>query len=121
MLFLRNIRSGVFVLNLIRSFLYFVTAILTILERKVLIKELNESPFLNINETLNEELYKNILLLGKNPDDQGLVNEYRRLTLQSNKNRSEKIDDSGASSCNNKSSINNADTFKSGSMQIGKC
>jgi hypothetical protein len=116
LLLVKKLNSGVYVLNFIRSFLYLLSGIITILERRMLIRELHESPLLNIDETLNEELYKNILLQSKNPDDEGLVKEYRRLTLQTLKNKSDKVDDSSASSLNKSSSINNPNNFNSNSL-----
>jgi hypothetical protein len=61
--------------------MYIFSGILTFNERNKLIKEMEFSPLTNIDENLNEELYKNIIKQSKNPDDPELLKEYKRLSL----------------------------------------
>jgi len=68
-------------INFPKTIMYIFSGILTFNERNKLIKEMEFSPLTNIDENLNEELYKNIIKQSKNPDDPELLKEYKRLSL----------------------------------------
>lgn len=70
-----------FYINLVKSVLYLISGLITIRERNELLKEMKASPLLRIDESLSAEIYQNILMQSKNPDDPELAHEYRRLTL----------------------------------------
>jgi hypothetical protein len=60
--------------------IYLITTIITCRERKILTTEIEASPLINVDETLTEELYKNILQQSKNPEDNELVKQYRKIS-----------------------------------------
>jgi hypothetical protein len=62
-----------------KSFLYLLSAILTILQRRRLMRALQNSPLLEIDDTLTEEIYRNIIQQSKNPDNPILLEEYKKL------------------------------------------
>lgn len=94
---LLNLKAIVFFVNCLKTILYLFTAILTLIERKNLKDEIKLSPLTVIDESLTEELYKNIILQSKNPDDIKLLVEYRRLTesLKLNKKEEKKSNTTG--------------------------
>lgn len=70
-----------------------ILVILTIIERNDIFFEFNTSPLSQVNEKITEALYKNIISQSQNPEDQGLVNEYLRLS----KTNSDVINSAGSS------------------------
>jgi len=68
--------------------------ILTICERKNLLKEIDTAPLTFIDESLTEELYQNIINQSKNPNNKNFIAEFNRL----NENREKKILDAKGSS-----------------------
>ena len=55
------------------AFFYFITIITSIILRNHILKESEKAPLALIDETLTEDMYKNILSQGKNPNDAKLV------------------------------------------------
>lgn len=90
-----NLKSTLFILLIVKSLFYILTAVGVNSERKILIDEIENAPLMRVDETLNNDLYKNILEQSKYPDDHSLVLEYKRLTI-SNKsnNKSSKVEES---------------------------
>jgi hypothetical protein len=110
MLRVMDLKQIIFILSFIKSGFYFSSAFVTIYQRKMILKELNQSPLACIDETLTEEIYKNIIDQSKNPDDNTLKTEYKRLTINrkiSQRSKSGDITlDSSKSFIRNSSSIN---------------
>ena len=80
-----DLKEIAYYISCIKSVFYLVSALLTILERSALVIEIKASPFSCIDESLTEELYNNILRQSKNPEDESLISEYKRLTLSKRK------------------------------------
>lgn len=78
---IKEIKELVFYTNCIKSFLYVITGIFTIVERKSLIREVGSAPLSVVDESLTEDLYQNIIQQSKHPNDEKLISEYNRLTL----------------------------------------
>jgi hypothetical protein len=74
-----DLKEIIYFLNFGKSALYTLTAILTIFERRAIRREIKDSPLLEIDENLTEEIYKNILQQSKNPNDHDLLQTYRQL------------------------------------------
>jgi hypothetical protein len=62
-----------------KSFLYMISSLLTIFERRKMKREIKNSLLLVIDDNLTEEIYQNIIQQSKNPDNPELVEEYKRL------------------------------------------
>lgn len=80
-----NLNNLTFIMIFPRTILYLINIVLTLWERKIIYTEIKTSPLSIIDESLTEDLYNNIIQQGKNPDDNELKNEYRRLTLAKNR------------------------------------
>lgn len=63
------LRITYLVLNLLRTFSFILSSVFLILEKDKLERELKNSPLGIIDENLNEELYKSIIRISKNPDN----------------------------------------------------
>lgn len=83
MIKIEGYKTIIFYLNITKSLFYILTCCLTIKERNLVLKEINHSPLLNIDETLTEDLYKNIIEQSQNPKDSELIKTYKRLTVNS--------------------------------------
>jgi hypothetical protein len=84
-----------------KSFLYVITALLTIYDRIKLIREIKNSPLLGIDDNLTEDIYKNIIQQSQHPNNPELLEEYKRLvTARIN---------TGSAIMNESHAINNAD------------
>jgi len=66
-----------------KTLFYFITSILSLIERNKILCEVRHSPYSNIDETLTESLYKNIIEQSKNPGDKSLREAYKRMTINS--------------------------------------
>ena len=71
----------ILIINYAKTSLYLLSAILTVIERRNLLQEVNASPLTAIDESLTEELYQNIIQQSKHPNDDKLLEEFKRLTL----------------------------------------
>jgi hypothetical protein len=60
--------------------MFIMTTFITISERNKLIKEINTSLYSVVDETLTQDLYKNIIEQSKHPNDYKLYAEFKRLT-----------------------------------------
>lgn len=67
------------IISIPKTIMYFLTAFITIYERSQLLKEIKLSPLSIIDETLTEDLYKNIISQSKDPDNPKLKEEYKIL------------------------------------------
>ena len=74
-----DLKGILFYIAFTKSFLYGITAVLTIYERRKLIREIKNSPLLGIDDSLTEDIYKNIIQQSQHPDNPELVEEYKRL------------------------------------------
>jgi hypothetical protein len=74
-----QIREILYYFSFAKSFLYVLSAILTILQRRKLMRALEDSPLLDIDDTLTEEIYRNIIQQSKHPDNPILLQEYKKL------------------------------------------
>jgi hypothetical protein len=74
-----DLKEIIFYFNFAKSFLYLFTAVLTILERRKLNIEINQSPLLDVDDTLTEDIYRNIIEQSKNPGDPELLDEYKKI------------------------------------------
>jgi hypothetical protein len=106
-----NLKQIQFFINFVKAALYLCSCVLTYFERKKIIQEIASSPLVDIDETLTEDLYKNIISQSKDPDNHALQDEYRRLTI--NKTNSTKrsrslnvTNETAESSINKQFSIN---------------
>lgn len=87
---IRRYKELNFYFCIVKTILFAITSILTIKERKLILKEIQQSPYLNIDENLTEALYKNIIEQGKHPDDNNLKEAYNRLINMSKENEDSK-------------------------------
>jgi hypothetical protein len=78
---IEEIKQLVFYTNCIKSFLYIMSGIFTIVERKNLMREIGSAPLSIVDESLTEDLYQNIIQQSKHPNDPKLIADYKRLTL----------------------------------------
>ena len=69
------------------AFFYFITIITSIILRNHILKESEKAPLALIDETLTEDMYKNILSQGKNPNDAKLVEEFDKLFNENTNNK----------------------------------
>ena len=69
------------------DFFYFITIITSIILRNHILKESEKAPLALIDETLTEDMYKNILSQGKNPNDAKLVEEFDKLFNENTNNK----------------------------------
>ena len=90
---------------MIKSIFYLITCILTIKERKLILEEISQSPYVNIDESLTEALYKNIIEQSKNPENKDLKEIYNRLTENNRFNESGKINNAVNNSVSNITNI----------------
>jgi hypothetical protein len=74
-----SMKNIIFYISFTKSFMYAITAILTICDRRKLNREVKNSPLLGIDDNLTEEIYQNIIQQSKNPDNPELIEEYKRL------------------------------------------
>lgn len=117
-----NMKETIYFLGIVKSVMYILTGIFTILERQQMIKEIESSPLIAIDEFLTEELYKNILEQGLHPDDAKLQIEYRRLKTT---DRSKSFDNNIThtfidSSKSSKEGLSINDEFNSKSEKLSK-
>jgi hypothetical protein len=101
-----DLKEIIYYFSFAKSFFYLATAILTIYERNRLMKNIKNSPLCDIDDTLTEDIYNNIIQQCKNPDNHILLEEYKKLVID--KKRCS-LNDSQKSSglTNNPDSINN--------------
>ena len=85
-----TLKNVLYYISFVKSFLYLATGIITIYERKKLLREIKNSPLLLIDDSLTEEIYQNIIQQSKFPDNPVLIEEYRRLLDSRRKTVSEK-------------------------------
>ncbi len=64
-----KLRISNLLLNLVRSFSFILCSIFLILEKAKIEHEFNNSPFILIDENLNDEMYKSIICVSKNPEN----------------------------------------------------
>jgi len=57
-----------------------ITLIFTCQEKKFLTDEIESSPLIVVDENLTEELYKNILQQSQNPEDNKLIEQFRKIS-----------------------------------------
>jgi len=76
-----KLMSFIEIFGIIKTLLYLSTGITTLIERRKLVEEIRISPLNCIDESLTEELYKNIINQCKKPNDSYLLNEYKRMIL----------------------------------------
>ena len=69
------------------AFFYFITIITSIILRNHILKESEKAPLALIDETLTEDMYKNILSQGKNPNDAKLVEEFDKMFNENTNNK----------------------------------
>ncbi len=74
-----ELKNIIFYISFVKSFFYITTSFISIYERRKLKRELKNSPLLEIDDNLTEEIYKNIIQQSKNPDNLELIEEYKRL------------------------------------------
>jgi hypothetical protein len=74
-----DLKEIIYYFSFAKSFFYIATAGLTIYERKRLMRNVKRSPLLEIDDTLTEDIYNNIIQQSKNPDNPVLMEEYKRL------------------------------------------
>ena len=78
-----------FYLCICKTILFAITSFFTVKERNLILKEIEQSPLIAINENLTEALYSNIIEQGKHPEDPSLLEAYLKLI-----NHSKSKDDS---------------------------
>ena len=96
--------------NCAKSVLYFFSCIFTAVERKNLIKEVDSAPLSIVDESLTEELYQNIIQQSKYPNDEKLIADYQRITL----NRQPKV------SCKSNPSNTLDESSGSGALSVNR-
>jgi len=69
------------IVSVTKTILHVISLIFTVIDRKEIKRQLDNSPLNYIDSSLDEELYNNILRLSKNPDDASLMSEHRKLTF----------------------------------------
>jgi hypothetical protein len=65
-------------------------------DRRKLIREIKNSPLLVIDDSLTEDIYKNIIQQSQHPDNPELVEEYKRLVKARSNTASAVINESNA-------------------------
>ena len=66
---------------------FIITIITSIILRNHILKESEKAPLALIDETLTEDMYKNILSQGKNPNDAKLVEEFDKMFNENANNK----------------------------------
>ncbi len=77
---IRKYKDLTFYLCICKTVLFAITSFFTMKERNLILKEIDQSPFIVVNENLTEALYKNIIEQGKHPEDPKLLETYLKLT-----------------------------------------
>jgi hypothetical protein len=93
-------KDTVFYISFTKSFLYILTSVLMLLERKQIKTEIENSPLLDINDMLTEEIYQNIIEQSKSPEDNKLIEDYRKLMENQKTNKLSKSDSVGSTTHN---------------------
>lgn len=110
-LYLRNKVFLLIILNVISGFFYIITVITIGILRATIIKDSERSPLSVVDSTLTEEMYKNILKQGKNPNDLKLAEEFDQLFSKNRESNqlfnSSLSDDKNSSQCITRKNSNN--------------
>ncbi len=94
----------------IKSFMYFTSFILTLLERNNILKEIKKSIYKDIDCNLNEEIFNNIIEQCENPNNNKLSKKYANLLKKRGKVKEKGINDNDTST--NISEINKSYDLK---------
>ena len=70
------------VINILRTIAFILSSIFQILEKDMIEHELKNSPLDLIDENLNEEIYKSVISVCKNPENQEERARFSRLSRQ---------------------------------------
>jgi hypothetical protein len=70
-------------LCIVKCIFYLVSSVVTWIERKKIMKEINDSPFNIVDEEFTEQMYKNIIDHSLNPLNKNAKEEFNRYTLYS--------------------------------------
>lgn len=99
------------IMNIINGVFYLITAIAIGIIRNIIIKDSERSPLSVVDSSLTEEMYKNILNQGKNPNDSKLVEEFDQLFSKSRESsqlfQGSLSDDKNSSQCITRKNSNN--------------
>lgn len=110
-LYLRNKVFLLIILNIISGIFYIITVITIGILRATIIKDSERSPLSVVDSTLTEEMYKNILKQGKNPNDLKLAEEFDQLFSKNRESNqlfnSSLSDDKNSSQCITRKNSNN--------------
>jgi hypothetical protein len=87
---IRKYKDLSFYLCICKTVLFAITSFITMKERNLILKEIDQSPYSVVNENLTEALYKNIIEQGKHPEDPNLFEAYLKLSNPSNSNEDSK-------------------------------
>jgi hypothetical protein len=77
-----RLRITYLVLNLVRSFCFILSSVFLILEKERIEHEFNNSPLKFIDENLNEEMYKSIICVSKDPENHEERHRFTSLSRQ---------------------------------------
>ena len=93
--------DNTYYLTFIKISLYLITLIFTCQEKKFLTDEIESSPLIVVDENLTEELYKNILQQSQNPEDNKLIEQFRKISTDIIEKRKKTEHNETSSSRNN--------------------
>ena len=106
-------------LCIVKIIFYFVSSVITWIERRKIIKEINDSPFNIVDEEITEQMYKNIIDHSLNPTNKNAKEEFNRYTLfsrEKGKNKSLKSIPFSINSSENGSKIESEGDNKKSNM-----
>ncbi len=98
---LEKLIDNTYYLSFIKISLYLITLIFTCQEKKFLTEEIESSPLIEVDENLTEELYKNILQQSQNPEDNKLIEQFRKISTGIKEKRKKTEHNETSSSRNN--------------------
>jgi hypothetical protein len=93
-------KEVIFYISIMKSFLYFLTAILIFMERNQIKTEIKNSPLMDIDDMLTAEIYENIIEQSKSPEDNKLLDYYKKLMDDHKIRKASKSDSLGSTTHN---------------------